>query len=64
HRGDRGAAQGVAAGNEVILPGNILVGRVKEVGEKEGYDFHVFGPETSMSESARIVVELSYEHSC
>ncbi|MBI2003025.1 MAG: hypothetical protein HYS76_00360, partial [Candidatus Wildermuthbacteria bacterium] len=37
---------------------------LKEVGEKEGYDFHVFGPETSMSESARIVVELSYEHSC
>ncbi|MBI2573830.1 MAG: hypothetical protein HYV78_00315 [Candidatus Wildermuthbacteria bacterium] len=33
---------------------------LKEVGEKEGYDFHLFGPETPMSESAKIIVELAY----
>ncbi|MBI4123032.1 MAG: hypothetical protein HY458_01555 [Parcubacteria group bacterium] len=31
---------------------------LKEVAEKEGYDFHLYGPETAMSESARILVEL------
>lgn len=35
---------------------------LKEVGEKEGYDFHLFGPETSMSESARVIVQLAYGH--
>lgn len=35
---------------------------LKEFGEKEGYDFHLFGPETPMSESARIIVELAYGH--
>ena len=33
---------------------------LKEVAEKEGYDFHLFGPETAMSESARIMVRLAY----
>ncbi len=31
---------------------------LKEVAEKEGYNFHLFGPETAMSESARIIVQL------
>ncbi|MDP3901074.1 MAG: ATP citrate lyase citrate-binding domain-containing protein [bacterium] len=31
---------------------------LKEVAEKEGYDFHLYGPETPMSESGRILVEL------
>ena len=31
---------------------------LKEVAEKEGYDFHLYGPETAMSESARIMVQL------
>ena len=31
---------------------------LKEAGEKEGYDFHLFGPETPMSETAKILVEL------
>lgn len=31
---------------------------LKEVAEKEGYDFHLYGPETPMSESARIMVQL------
>lgn len=34
---------------------------LKEVAEKEGYDFHVFGPETSMAESAKIMVQLAYK---
>lgn len=33
---------------------------LKEVAEKEGYDFHLFGPETPMSESARIMVQFAY----
>lgn len=32
---DKGLREGVAAGDEVILPGNILVGRVESAGEKE-----------------------------
>jgi succinyl-CoA synthetase beta subunit len=31
---------------------------LKEVAAKEGYDFHLYGPETPMSESARIIVQL------
>ncbi|MEX2008237.1 MAG: ATP citrate lyase citrate-binding domain-containing protein [Candidatus Spechtbacterales bacterium] len=34
---------------------------LKEVAEKEGFNLHLYGPETSMDESARIVVELSYQ---
>ncbi|MDP2734970.1 MAG: ATP citrate lyase citrate-binding domain-containing protein [bacterium] len=33
---------------------------LREVGEKEGYDFHLYGPEVHMAESARIMVELAY----
>lgn len=33
---------------------------LSEVAEKEGYDFHLYGPETPMSESARIMVQLTY----
>ncbi len=33
---------------------------LKETGKKEGYDFHVFGPETSMAESAKVMVDLAY----
>ncbi|MDO8655565.1 MAG: ATP citrate lyase citrate-binding domain-containing protein [bacterium] len=33
---------------------------LREVAEKEGYDFHLYGPETAMSESARIMVQLAY----
>ena len=36
---------------------------LKEVGEKEGYDFHLYGPETPMSEAAKIMVERAYEYS-
>lgn len=35
---------------------------LKEVGEQEGFDFHLFGPETPMSESAKIIVELAYRN--
>ncbi len=34
---------------------------LKKVGEKEDYNFHVYGPETSMSDSAQKIVELSRE---
>lgn len=33
---------------------------LREVAEKEGYDFHLYGPEISMSESAKIMVEKAY----
>lgn len=33
---------------------------LRQVAEKEGYDFHLFGPETPMSESAKKIVELAY----
>lgn len=36
---------------------------LKEAGKKEGYDFHVFGPETSMAESAKIMVDFAYGNS-
>src|SRR5690606_16219520 len=31
---------------------------LKKIGEKEGYDFHLFGRETDMAESARIMARL------
>jgi len=31
---------------------------LKEVGKKEGFDFHIFGPETPMTSTAKIVVDL------
>lgn len=34
---------------------------LKEVARNEGYDFHLYGPETPMSESARMMVELAYQ---
>lgn len=33
---------------------------LKEIGEKEGYDFHIFGRETPMTSTAKIMVELAY----
>ncbi len=33
---------------------------LKEVGEKEGYDFHIFGRETPMTSTAKIMVDLAY----
>lgn len=32
---------------------------LQEVARKEGYDFHLYGPETPMSESAKIIAELA-----
>ncbi len=32
---------------------------LKEIGAKEGYDFHVYGSETPMAESAKIIVRLA-----
>lgn len=34
---------------------------LKDVGEKEGFDFHLFGPETPMMESAKTIVKLAYK---
>lgn len=34
------------------------VAMLKEVGEKEGYDFHVYGSETPMVKTAKIIVDL------
>ena len=34
---------------------------LKVVAEKEGYDFHVFGSETPISETAKIIVNLAYK---
>ena len=31
---------------------------LREIGEKEGYDFHLFGRETDMAESARVMARL------
>jgi len=31
-----------------------------EIGEKEGYDFHIYGRETPMTSTAKIMVELAY----
>ena len=33
---------------------------LREVGKKEGYDFHLFNSKTSMAESAKVMVELAY----
>ena len=34
---------------------------LKKEGEEHGFDFHLYGPETPMSKSAEIVVDLSYK---
>lgn len=34
---------------------------LKQVAREEGLDFHIFGPETPMAESAKIVVQLAYK---
>ena len=34
---------------------------LKDIAKKEGYDFHLFGRETSMAESARIMVKFAYK---
>ncbi len=36
---------------------------LREVKKNEGYDFHLYGPEIPMSESAKIMVERAYGHS-
>lgn len=33
---------------------------LKEIGKKEGFDFHIFGRETPMTSTAKIVVDLAY----
>ncbi|MDO8619594.1 MAG: ATP citrate lyase citrate-binding domain-containing protein [Candidatus Daviesbacteria bacterium] len=33
---------------------------LKEIGEKEGYDFHIYGRETPMTSTAKIIVDLAY----
>ncbi|MBI3109525.1 hypothetical protein HYZ06_00595 [Candidatus Daviesbacteria bacterium] len=33
---------------------------LKEIGEKEGFDFHIFGRETPMTSTAKIMKELAY----
>lgn len=33
---------------------------LKEVGKKEGFDFHIYGRETPMSATAKIMVDLAY----
>lgn len=35
---------------------------LRGVGKKEGYDFHIFGPETSMTSTAKIIVDLVNQH--
>jgi len=35
---------------------------LKKEGKEYGFDFHLFGPKTSMAESAEIVVELAYKN--
>lgn len=34
---------------------------LKDVAEKEGYDFHLFGREVPMAQSARVIVKLAYK---
>ena len=34
---------------------------LRELAQKEGFDFHLFGSETSMAESARIMVRNAYQ---
>lgn len=36
---------------------------LREIAEKEGYNFHLFGSETSMAESAKIMVKEAYGNS-
>lgn len=33
---------------------------LRQVAKEEGFDFHLYGPETPMSESAKIMVQLAY----
>lgn len=33
---------------------------LREIARKEGYDFHIFGSETSMAESAKVMVRAAY----
>ncbi|MBI4039571.1 hypothetical protein HY388_01975 [Candidatus Daviesbacteria bacterium] len=33
---------------------------LKEIGKKEGYDFHIYGRETPMTATAKTIVELAY----
>ncbi len=33
---------------------------LKEIGKKEGFDFHIFGRETPMTSTAKIMVDLAY----
>lgn len=35
---------------------------LKEIGEKEGFDFHIYGRETPMTSTAKIMVDLAYGH--
>ena len=34
---------------------------LKEIGEKEGFDFHIYGRETPMTQTAKIMVDLAYK---
>ena len=34
---------------------------LKEIGKKEGFDFHIFGRETPMTSTAKIMVDLAYD---
>lgn len=36
---------------------------LRQVAKEEGYNFHLYGPETPMSESAKIIVKLAYGNS-
>ncbi|MBI1984863.1 MAG: hypothetical protein HYS60_02000 [Candidatus Wildermuthbacteria bacterium] len=36
---------------------------LRRVAKEEGFNFHLYGPETSMSESAKIMVQLAYGNS-
>jgi len=33
---------------------------LKEIGKKEGFDFHIYGRETPMTSTAKVIVELAY----
>ena len=35
---------------------------LKGVGQKEGFDFHIYGAETSMADTAKIITKLAYGH--
>ncbi|MBI2018173.1 acetate--CoA ligase family protein [Candidatus Daviesbacteria bacterium] len=34
---------------------------LKEIGKKEGFDFHIFGRETPMTSTAKIIIDLAYK---